>query len=100
MTDDEKARYVMEDIVRNEGGSFDPGLKPHPLGVQDAADRLRYRFRDRDGNPITLDTLCRMEPAWAANRIRELEEMVKRLLHLSNYCRVRMPPEVQGADGS
>jgi len=27
-------------------------------------------YTDDNGNPITLDKLCRIEPAWAANRIR------------------------------
>lgn len=27
-------------------------------------------YTDSDGNPCTLDALCRREPAWAANRIR------------------------------
>lgn len=27
-------------------------------------------YRDLEGNPVSLDTLCRKEPAWAANRIR------------------------------
>jgi len=32
--------------------------------------RQRY---DSDGNPVTLDTLCRREPGWAASRIELLE---------------------------
>lgn len=28
------------------------------------------QFFDSDGNPVSLDTLCRREPGWAANRIR------------------------------
>ena len=28
---------------------------------------------DADGNPVTLDRLCKLEPEWAANRIRSLE---------------------------
>jgi len=27
-------------------------------------------YQDIDGNPVSLDKLCRIEPAWAANRIR------------------------------
>jgi len=35
-------------------------------------------YRDIDGNPVTLDKLCRMEPAWAANRLRvEIERADK-----------------------
>jgi len=29
--------------------------------------------QDIDENPVTLNALCRMEPDWAANRIRALE---------------------------
>ena len=32
------------------------------------------KLLDADGKPVTLDTLCRKEPAWAANRIRKLRE--------------------------
>jgi hypothetical protein len=28
------------------------------------------KYKDPDGNPCTLDKLCRIEPAWAANRLR------------------------------
>jgi len=28
------------------------------------------QYRDIKGNPCSLDTLCRKEPEWAANRIR------------------------------
>jgi hypothetical protein len=28
------------------------------------------QFFDIDGNPVSLDTLCKRDPAWAANRIR------------------------------
>lgn len=28
-------------------------------------------YKDQEGNPTTLDALCRTEPEWAANRIRE-----------------------------
>lgn len=30
-------------------------------------------MKDSDGNEVTLETLCRREPAWAASRIRLLE---------------------------
>ena len=30
------------------------------------------KYHDSDGSPCTLDTLCRLEPEWAANRIRAL----------------------------
>jgi hypothetical protein len=29
-------------------------------------------YQDGDGNEVTLDVLCRKEPAWAANTIRQL----------------------------
>ena len=29
-------------------------------------------YKDADGNPCSLDTLCQREPAWAANQIRRL----------------------------
>ncbi len=32
------------------------------------------QYYDADGRPVTLDTLCRKEPAWAANRIRAERE--------------------------
>jgi hypothetical protein len=32
---------------------------------------------DADGNAVTLDELCRREPAWAASRIRVLEAQAK-----------------------
>lgn len=37
--------------------------------INEVGEPLHYR--DADGVPCTLDTLCRKEPAWAANRIRE-----------------------------
>lgn len=42
--------------------------------------------RDIDGNPVTLDKLCRLEPAWAASRIRVMEAELARLRA------VRQPP--------
>ena len=36
-------------------------------------------YTDCDGNPCTLDTLCRREPAWAANRIRVTLATAERL---------------------
>jgi hypothetical protein len=35
-------------------------------------------YHDADGNPISLDTLCRKEPAWAANVIRMHKAEVER----------------------
>lgn len=36
-------------------------------------------YYDVDGNECSLDTLCRREPAWAANRIRVLIAKVQQL---------------------
>lgn len=33
-------------------------------------ERMTKDYQDIDGNPCSLDVLCRREPAWAANRIR------------------------------
>lgn len=33
-------------------------------------------YEDADGNTVTLDRLCRMEPAWAANQIRTRDAYV------------------------
>jgi len=30
-------------------------------------------YHDTDGNPVTLENLCRLEPMWAANVIRKLK---------------------------
>jgi len=32
---------------------------------------------DAAGQPIGLDALCRLEPEWAANRIRHLEFLIE-----------------------
>jgi hypothetical protein len=37
-------------------------------------------YHDSDGNPCTLETLCRKEPMWAASTIRELKKNYERLL--------------------
>ena len=34
-------------------------------------------MKDIDGKPVSLDTLCRKEPEWAANRIRDCRSMLK-----------------------
>lgn len=36
-------------------------------------------FFDTDGNPVSLDRLCVLEPAWAASRIRVAMEQIKAL---------------------
>lgn len=35
---------------------------------------MSNNYRDIDGNKVSLDTLCRKEPAWAANVIRKLKD--------------------------
>ena len=30
-------------------------------------------YHDTDGNPVTLENLCRLEPMWAASIIRQLK---------------------------
>jgi len=37
---------------------------------------LPKKFYDIDGNEVSLDVLCIREPAWAANRIRDLTEQL------------------------
>jgi len=37
---------------------------------------LPNKFYDIDGNEVSLDVLCRREPAWAANRIRDLTKQL------------------------
>lgn len=32
-----------------------------------------FRYRDSEGSPRTLEWMCKHEPEWAANRIRQLE---------------------------
>ena len=36
-------------------------------------------YQDADGNSITLDKLCRKEPAWAASRLRAGQERITEL---------------------
>jgi hypothetical protein len=36
-------------------------------------------YHDANGNPVTLLTLCRAEPDWAANMIFSLKECRKQL---------------------
>lgn len=55
-------------IISNEHQSGSPGV-----------DEIPKDHVDIDGNPCTLDTLCRREPAWAANIIRTLRARVAEL---------------------
>ncbi len=55
---------------------------------------MNDEFQDRDGNPVSLDKLCREEPEWAANRIRVeraaaqelVDAMPKCLIHSSTFA--------------
>ena len=38
------------------------------------------KYQDADGNPCTLDQLCKRDPAWAANHIRHLDESGRGIL--------------------
>lgn len=35
-------------------------------------------YKDRDGNPVTLEALCRTEPEWACSKIRHLRARFRR----------------------
>lgn len=63
------------------GGPPQPGPEPmtteHQPGSPGAVDEIPKDHFDIDGNPCTLDTLCRREPAWAANIIRTLRARVE-----------------------
>ena len=37
-------------------------------------------YHDIDGNPCSIDKLCREEPEWAASRIREMTNKIASLL--------------------
>lgn len=50
-------------------------------------------YRDADGNVVSLETLCRKEPEWAASRIRELMRQNEELL------RFQPPPVILVAKG-
>lgn len=43
--------------------------------VANSCSEWERQYYDQDGNKVSLDKLCRIEPAWAANRLRaELKE--------------------------
>jgi hypothetical protein len=50
-----------------------------PVKLQFLSKITPIKYRDIDGNECTLDTLCRREPEWAANRIRSAEAEINRL---------------------
>jgi hypothetical protein len=37
------------------------------------------KYYDQEGNECSLDKLCRLEPEWAANRLRVAEDAVEKL---------------------
>lgn len=37
------------------------------------------QYKDSDGNTVSLNKLCALEPDWAANRIRVMADEIKRL---------------------
>lgn len=41
---------------------------------------MKKEYKDVNGTPISLDMLCTREPAWAANRIRHLEDTVEKAI--------------------
>jgi len=41
---------------------------------------MKEKYYDADGNEVSLDKLCRLEPAWAANVIRSLKSVNNRVL--------------------
>jgi len=41
-------------------------------------------YKDADGRPVSLETLCRLEPEWAASRIREMTNQLEE--SLTNNC--------------
>lgn len=52
--------------------------------TQRLTDDVNGAFHDADGKPVTLDALCRAEPAWAANHIRRLNIQLLRWREISN----------------
>lgn len=53
---------------------------------------------DIDGNPVTLDTLCRRAPDWAANRIRVMEAALYRIADWTHRYGARLKPSLGHAD--
>lgn len=38
---------------------------------------MTENYHDAEGNPVSLDKLCRTEPEWAANCIRQLRRIAE-----------------------
>src|SRR5690606_8063243 len=49
------------------------------------------RYYDAEGNEVSLDQLCKLEPEWAANRIREYERREK--LHMDRIVALEQQNE-------
>ena len=43
------------------------------------------QYKDIDGNPIHLNTLCRREPEWAANQVRHRDKLKARLAAMEKH---------------
>lgn len=58
-------------------GNFPPGraLRPEVRMNKEQGEAV-IQYYDVDGKPCSLDTLCRKDPAWAANRIRVMTEQL------------------------
>ena len=52
-------------------------LPLEPDGVNEASPADNSAYYDLDGNPCSLDRLCVLEPAWAANRIRVMSAALR-----------------------
>lgn len=46
-------------------------------------------YQDIDGNNVSLDKLCRLEPEWAASRIRFQRNLLKKIEELCSYNELR-----------
>lgn len=61
-------------------------LSPRPVPVDEFGVPLDHHH---DGRPVTLETLCRLEPAWATSQIRGLRTEVEHMevrLHDEQAC--------------
>lgn len=59
-------------------------------------ERQRYNI---DGAPVSLERLCRMEPEWAASRIRHMEAEMEHLQKmLGDHMRYTRPAMILCSD--
>ena len=56
------------------------------------------KFYDIDGNEVSLELLCKIESAWAANQIRMLHKQYDELFNLSSTQPVNTDTECQYAN--